>query len=150
MRKSHGHTTNRSCSPTYASWEKMIQRCTNPNDPKYVRYGGRGIKVCDRWLTFKNFLADMGEQPKGLTLERKNNDESYSPLNCKWETLANQARNRHTNCHIEIAGRTQCLAAWCEEYKINRKTVMGRVRVSGLSWIEALTKPLMRTNGLPR
>ena len=83
------------CSGTseYGSWEAMIQRCRNPNDKRYKDYGGRGISICARWLDFRNFLADMGKRPKGLTLERINNDGNYTPKNCTWATLKEQQHN---------------------------------------------------------
>lgn len=81
-------------TPTYNSWSAMLDRCTNPNATGYRNYGGRGIKVCDRWYDFANFLADMGKRPKGLTIDRINNDADYNPSNCRWATWAEQAGNR--------------------------------------------------------
>ena len=75
------------------TWDSMIQRCSNPRNKSYDRYGGRGIKVCRRWLKFKNFLADMGIRPEGHTLGRKNNNGGYSLANCRWETAKEQAKN---------------------------------------------------------
>lgn len=71
----------------------MIARCTSPSHVRWKRYGGRGIKVCKRWLKFENFLADMGERPEGMTLDRKDVDKDYAPSNCKWSTTKEQARN---------------------------------------------------------
>lgn len=81
-------------SPTYRSWGAMVRRCTNPNTADYEWYGGRGIKVCERWRTFANFLADMSVRPKGKTLDRINTDGDYEPGNCRWATPKQQARSR--------------------------------------------------------
>jgi hypothetical protein len=79
---------------TYKTWSDMRQRCYNPNDPGYKNWGGRGIRICRRWRTFANFLADMGPRPPGMTIERRNNDGNYTPSNCVWLPKAKQARNR--------------------------------------------------------
>lgn len=78
----------------YTTWASMIQRCTNPNDQAWKNYGGRGIKVCDRWKSFENFLADMGRRPSGLTIDRVDNDGNYEPGNCRWATTKEQRANR--------------------------------------------------------
>ena len=75
----------------------MRKRCLNPNHPKYPRYGGRGITICERWSSFDMFLMDMGPRPEGLTLERVDNDQGYDPFNCIWETRGNNARNTERN-----------------------------------------------------
>jgi hypothetical protein len=71
----------------------MIRRCTHVNDPRYPEWGGRGITVCERWLEFPNFLADMGERPPGMSLERKDNNGNYEPGNCTWATPHEQMMN---------------------------------------------------------
>ncbi len=81
-------------TPTYFSWQAMIGRCTNPKHIAYPWYGARGITVCKRWRTFANFLADMGERPKGTTLDRKDNEKGYEPGNCRWATRIQQDANR--------------------------------------------------------
>jgi hypothetical protein len=72
----------------------MLQRCLNPNHPSYDNYGGRGITVCEDWLSFENFYADMLDPPDGMSIDRINNDGNYEPGNCKWSTASEQARNQ--------------------------------------------------------
>ena len=92
-------------TPTFKSWDSMKQRCTNPNSPDYVRYGERGIKVCNRWLnSFDNFLSDMGERPKGKTLDRIDNKGDYVPENCRWATTLEQLSNRSNTIKIMYDG----------------------------------------------
>jgi hypothetical protein len=92
----HGHNRNSKPSPIYKSWQAMLARCRNPNHVAYSRYGGRGITVCERWLTFENFYADMGERPVGKTLDRIDNDGNYEPGNCQWSTAKEQNNNQRT------------------------------------------------------
>ena len=100
-------------TPTHQSWGQMIQRCTNPKRRHWRRYGGRGITVCDQWRrSFESFFADMGERPRGCTLDRIDNDRGYEPGNCRWTTPAVQARNS-SNAKLtvdavnEIRGRAE-------------------------------------------
>lgn len=91
--ESHGHAKRGFKSPTYYSWSAMWTRCTNPRVKSFKDYGGRGIRVCDRWQDFENFLVDMGERPEGRTLDRKNVNGDYEPSNCRWATRKEQAMN---------------------------------------------------------
>lgn len=90
----HGHSKKRARSRVYACWAAMRRRCNNPNAVQYKYYGGRGIKICERWGNFENFLADMGEPGSGMTLDRINGDGPYSPENCRWVGMVQQSRNR--------------------------------------------------------
>lgn len=99
------HGFNR--TPTYATWANMLGRCKNPNRPDYKNYGGRGISVCERWLDFRNFLADMGEKPHSMSIDRIDNDGNYEPSNCRWATASEQRRNQRTRCIVRAAAEIQ-------------------------------------------
>lgn len=91
----HGHTNFRGYrSKTYSVWAGMKKRCSNPKAAFYANYGGRGIKVCERWQDFRNFLADMGEAQEGMSIDRVDVNGNYEPGNCKWSTAKEQATNR--------------------------------------------------------
>jgi len=93
LKKTHGHSRNGN-SPTYVVWRNMLQRCHNPKRKDFRYWGGRGVSVCERWHTFENFLADMGEKPPGLMIERVDNSGNYELSNCIWTTRAKQNANR--------------------------------------------------------
>lgn len=91
----HGHNRAGERSITYTTWVGMRTRCTNPRAENYKRYGGRGIRVCRRWASFENFLADMGERPSAShSIDRINVQGNYEPANCRWATAAEQLKNR--------------------------------------------------------
>lgn len=105
----HGQVKTRE----YTSWAHMKSRCYRSNDDAYDRYGGRGIKVCDRWRdSFEHFIADMGKCPEGLSLGRIHNDKDYCPDNCRWETFIQQANNKRNNRMVVHSGITKTVAEW--------------------------------------
>jgi hypothetical protein len=140
----HFNTTHgQSHSPTYESWSMMKQRCYNHNDVMFQRYGGRGIRVCERWrLSFEAFVEDMGQRPDGCCIDRIDNDGHYEPGNARWATQTEQARNRSNNVLLTFHGDTMCIAAWAERVGLPRKTLEKRLNKYGFTVAEALTLPL--------
>jgi len=145
----HGHTTKR-FSPTYHSWAAMIQRCTNPKRPYYKYYGGKGIKVCERWVrSFEAFLTDMGERPTGLTLDRIDSEKDYTPENCRWATLETQARHgtekrqRTYDSIVAMCETPQLVVTLSTAIGVNNETIREAVRVlraQGLVTTDAYVK----------
>lgn len=132
-------------TPEWRVWINMIQRCTNPKHNSYPDYGGRGIKVCQRWLGpdgFANFYADMGPRPsRNYEIDRINNDGNYEPTNCRWATRKEQTRNQRNNRLLTHQGRTMCLTAWAEEVGISKNVLHGRLSY-GWPLERALVEPV--------
>lgn len=110
----------------YRIWAGMLNRCRNPKSSFFHRYGGRGITVCERWLDFRNFLADMGIAPAGMSLDRIDNDGNYELGNCRWATSAQQYANTSKNRNVTINGATYCLTEWCRITGVNYSTAVAR------------------------
>lgn len=127
MLTKHGHAKG-SGSRVYEVWEGMKQRCLNINNARYQDYGGRGIRVCERWMKFENFLADMGERPKGTSIDRINNDGNYEPGNCRWATRKEQQNNLRNNVRITYKGTTKTFNEWAEIMGIKRHTLYTRYK----------------------
>jgi hypothetical protein len=135
----HGHGAPGKHSLTYASWGSMRERCNNSNASGYENYGGRGIKICERWNIFENFLSDMGERPSPKhTLDRIDPDGNYEPTNCRWATIAEQQRNRRNTQWVEFEGEKVSLGELCEKFGVKYSLVNCRVR-RGWPIREALT-----------
>ena len=139
--KKHGMSQ----TPVHNVWTAMKQRCTNPSSPNWKNYGGRGIKVCKRWMKFENFLKDMGEPPEGMSIDRVNNDGDYEPSNCRWSTRKQQNNNTRSNQRITFQGRTQTLTQWAEEYGLGRQQLYWRIK-RGWTIEKALQTPISENN----
>lgn len=107
----------------------MLRRCNNPHETAYPRYGGRGIRVCERWVSFENFYADMGERPgNDYQLDRIDNGGNYEPGNVRWTSRTDNCNNRSDNIRIEHAGRSLTLAEWARELGMSQFAVAARLR----------------------
>ena len=128
----------------YKIWENMKSRCLNPSNTYWHRYGGRGIGLCNEWLEFEQFYADMGEPPSlKHTLGRIDNNSGYSSQNCRWETKEQQDNNKVLNHFVEIGGVRKTLTQWGRLNGINPSTVLSRISY-GWSEFDAVTKPTQR------
>ena len=132
-----------SSTPEYRAWQTMRLRCLEPTNRAYPNYGGRGIRVCDRWLnSVEVFVADMGPKPSPAhELDRRDNNGHYEPGNCRWVLRKVNDRNRRSNRLLEFGGEAAPIAEWCERLKLRRDTVWKRL-AGGWSVEEALTIPV--------
>ena len=125
----HGHTRNRSPSKTYAAYQSMIVRCTNPKTERWLQYGGRGIRPCDRWLkSFENFLEDMGPCPRNLSLDRIDVNGNYEPENCRWATNDQQVNNKQSSHFFEFFGEIMTVSQWAARTGIAVNTLYSRIK----------------------
>lgn len=135
-RITHGHATGGRRSRTLNIWSGMMARCYDAKVEAFRHYGGRGILVDVRWHLFENFLADMGEAPVGLSLDRIDNSRGYSHQNCRWATATEQNRNTRRCLRAGHRGEVKALSQWCEELGLKYDTVHDRI--SRLGWTPAL------------
>ena len=137
----HGHSSPATRSHTYRSWEKMKSRCFNKHDPSFKDYGARGITVCDEWLKFEVFLIDMGERPRGTTLDRIDVNGGYKKDNCQWATPKKQQRNKRNNRLIEFEGEKMPLIVLAEKTGVPYQRLWERIVRNGWSAEDAVRKP---------
>ena len=136
--RTHGHWINQRRSPTYHTWEAMMKRCYCETSGSYHSYGKVGIRVCDAWHVFENFLKDMGERPLGMTIERKDNAKGYFKENCTWATKKEQAIHRVSSKLITFNGVTLTESDWSRRLGLSRNVVRNRLK-RGWSLERALT-----------
>jgi hypothetical protein len=128
-------------SRAYIVWKSMRRRCRNPGDISYPWYGGRGIKICERWESFENFFADMGEPPPRHQIDRIDSNGHYEPGNCRWVTKIEQANNQSNNHPVTFGGETLNINQWARRLGIKRELIKSRLR-RGWSVEDTLTKPV--------
>jgi hypothetical protein len=123
------YTTHGKCQTrSYRIWAGIKTRCLNPRSRGFAEYGGNGIGICDRWLDFRNFYADMGDPPTVQhSIERQNGSLGYSPDNCKWATPQEQANNRKSSRVVEYNGQSLTIAQWADSLGISQKTISTRL-----------------------
>jgi len=138
----------RSYTREHETWCRMKQRCNNPKNPRYSSYGGRGIRVCDRWnRAFEAFLEDMGERPPGdYSIERIDNDGNYEPSNCRWATMREQSKNTRRTRLLTFDGKTRPARDWARLVGLEKATLLHRVR-SGWEIERALFAPVRSAAG---
>lgn len=139
MLRTHGYSD----TPTHVSWRSMIQRCTDPNSTSYPNYGGRGIAICERWLTFENFLEDMGIRPDDCTLDRIDANGNYEPNNCKWSTISEQNNNTRGNRMVEVNNELVSMAEASRLTGVPYHVLFRRLE-QNMSDAEAISKPVLR------
>lgn len=134
----------RSGTPEWKIWNGIRSRCSNRREPGFKNYGGRGIRICERWLSFENFFADMGPRPSPKhSIERKENDGDYEPGNCVWATAKEQANNTRANRFIEFGGERLTLSQWSVRTGLTREAIAARLK-RGWTISHALTEPARR------
>lgn len=124
----HGHTVGGKLSGAFNSWRGIIERCLNRTGKMYENYGGRGITVCDRWMTFESFLSDMGERPLGCSIDRIDNNGNYEPGNCRWATPSQQSSNTRRSRLITFNGETLNIGVWAKRFGRNPRSLRASLK----------------------
>jgi hypothetical protein len=137
----HGHAPAKSRSPTYKSWTGAKHRCKSEHPSNFKSYRAKGISFSPKWDKFPDFLADMGERPKGTSLDRIDPNGNYEPGNCRWATGTTQGRNKTSNVLLTLSGEVRCMSEWAEELGLPYFTLCWRIR-QGWSHEKALTTPV--------
>lgn len=127
-------------APEYNVWASIKARCLNPNTANFADYGGRGIRLCEQWMDFSKFIADMGPRPDGCSIERRDNDGNYEPGNCFWATRTEQNRNTRRNRYLTHNGETRCITEWTELMGLKENTIRQRLFM-GWDVGKAITTP---------
>jgi len=138
--RKHGMTR----SNTYMVWSSMKARCLNEKSQYYRLYGGKGIRVCERWMSFENFLEDMGIQPNGMQIDRIDGNKGYELSNCRWVTPVQQGNNTSRNRRLTHNGKTMTIAEWGRHLGFSRKLIWDRID-AGWPVHDALTRPAKKS-----
>lgn len=120
----HGQANRNKHTRLYKIWLGMVSRCSIPSATGYERYGGAGIRVCESWLKFENFAADMGDPPTGYSIDRKNSAKDYEPSNCRWATRQEQNENRKSVRVIDFDGKSMNVTQWARHIGISKSTLL--------------------------
>lgn len=141
--KTSSRTHGKRSSPIWHIWQQMLQRCNNPSSGGYKKYGARGIQVCLEWHDFETFYADMGDRPEGMTLGRIDNDAGYSKENCRWETPAQQARNKRNTTMLVLDGKSVSLQDLADRHGVPARILRERLFRLGWPMEKALSTPAL-------
>ena len=136
----HGMTDTR----VWRIWKGILERCRSPSSPNYYNYGGRGIKVCERWLTFENFYFDMGDPPPKMQIDRIDTNGDYTLKNCRWTTARQNANNRRNCRYLTLGDKTMTVTEWSRELGMTPQGIHRRIDVHHWPILVALTKPPRR------
>lgn len=141
--RSHGESSIKGKTKEYSTWVDVKTRCYNQKEDSYKYYGGKGIKMCERWIdSYENFLADMGRAPSPQhSIERNDSNKDYAPENCRWATIIEQMNNTSRTRRVSFNGIIKPFSVWCRELNLNKDMVYQRIHRLKWSVEDAFTKP---------